>query len=136
MNADFIVYSHTGKLTALVGVTGSPETTADWAEEMVEGYLRTFDPPYLVIVARDRIWFWKDPTRNPKPVGSIPTEIHLEKYMREIDRKAADVYIGSLEAAVMSWMFDVTTDAATLPEFVRAIGFSDAIRRGDVQIAA
>ncbi len=136
MNADFIVYSKTGKLTALVGVTGFPQTDIEWAEEMVPGYLRTFDPPYLVVVARDQIWFWKDPAQNPRPIGSIPTEVHLEKYMLEIGRKTEDVYIGSLEAAVLSWMFDVTTDASTLPEFLHAIGFTDAIHWGDVQIAA
>ena len=136
MSADFIVYSETGKLTALVGVSGYPETSAEWAEEQVESFLRTFDPPYLVLVARDKIWFWQDPARNPKPVGSIPTEVHLERYMTELDRKAADVYIGALEAVVLSWMFEVTRDASTLPEFVRAIGFADAVHWGDVQIAA
>jgi hypothetical protein len=37
---------------------------------------------------------------------------------------------------VLTWMFDVIADASTLPEFVRAIGFVDAVQRGDVQIAA
>ena len=136
MSADFIVYSETGKLTALVGVSGYPETDARWAEEQVESFLRTFDPPYLVLVARDKIWFWQDPARHPKPIGSIPTEIHLEDYMRKLDSKAADVYVGALESVVLSWMFDVTMEARTLPEFIRTIGFTDAIRWGDVQIAA
>jgi hypothetical protein len=136
MSADFIVYSETGKLTALVGVSGYPETDAQWAEDQVESFLRTFDPPYLVLVARDKIWFWQDPARNPKPVGWIPTEVHLSKYMNKLDRQTADVYIGALETVVLSWMYDVTMGASTLPEFVRAIGFVDAIRWGDVQIAA
>ena len=136
MSADFIVYSETGKLTALVGVSGYRETDARWAEERVSSYLRTFDPPYLVLVARDKIWFWKDPARNPKPVGWIPTEVHLSEHMKNLDSKAADVYIGALESVVLSWMFDVTMGATTLPEFVRAIGFVDAIRWGDVKMAA
>jgi hypothetical protein len=136
MSADFIVYSESGKLTALVGVSGYPETSAEWAEEQVESFLRTFDPPYLVLVARDQIRFWQDPAHNPKPVGSIPTEVHLARYLQPLDRQAADVYIGGLEAIVLSWMFDVTMDASSLPDFVRAIGFTDAIHWGDVQIAA
>ncbi|HEV7241367.1 MAG TPA: hypothetical protein VGQ36_19195 [Thermoanaerobaculia bacterium] len=136
MNADFIVYSKTGKLTALVGVSGYRETDAAWAEEMVPGYLRTFDPPYLVVVARDQIWFWQDPARNPKPVGSIPTAVHLAKYARPLRKDIANIYIGTLESIVLSWMFDVTGDASTLPEFVHAIGFPDAVHWGDVQIAA
>ena len=136
MNADFIVYSETGKLTALVGVSGYPETNAKWAEEMVPGYLRTFDPPYLVVVARDQIWFWRDPARTSKPIGSVPTEEHLEKYLQPLGVKAADMYIGALEATVLSWMFDVTTGVSTLPDFVRSIGFVDAVHWGDVQIAA
>jgi hypothetical protein len=136
MNADFIVYSKTGKLTALVGVSGYPETNAEWAEEMVAGYLRTFDPPYLVVVARDQIWFWQDPARNSKPVGSIPAEVHLAKYAQPLGKNIANIYIGTLESIVLSWMFDVTSDASTLPEFVRAIGFTDAVHWGDVQIAA
>lgn len=136
MSADFIVYSKSGKLTALVGVTGYPNTTEQWAEEMVPGYLRTFDPPYLVVVARDQIWFWQDPARNPKPVGSIPTEVHLAHYAQPFRKTIANIYIGTLESIVLTWMFDVIADASTLPEFVRAIGFIDAVQRGDVQIAA
>lgn len=136
MNADFIVYGKTGKLTALVGVTGYAETTAEWAEEMVPGYLRTFDPPYLVVVARDQIWFWHDPARNLRPVGSIPTEVHLARYAQPLGNSIANIDISTLESIVLSWMFDVTGDASTLPEFVHAIGFTAAIEWGDVQIAA
>jgi len=136
MSADFIVYSETGKLTALVGVSGYPETSAEWAEEQVDSFLRTFDPPYLVLVARDHIWFWQDPAHNPKPVGAVLTEEHLEKYLQPLRVKAADMYIGALEATVLSWMFDVTTGVSTLPDFVRSIGFIDAVHWGDVQIAA
>jgi hypothetical protein len=136
MSADFIVYSQTGKLTALVGVTGIERTNAQWAREMVEDYLRTFDPPYVVVVARDHIWFWKDPARNPEPVGSIPTNVHLAKYAEPLGKDIENIYISTLESIVLSWMFDVTGDASTLPEFVHAIGFSGAVKRGDVQIAA
>lgn len=136
MNADFIVYSKTGNLAALVGVTGFPKTDTHWAENMVEGFLGTFDPPYLVVVAHDQIWFWKDPARNPTPIGSIPTEVHFARYAKPLNRSIAEIYIGTLESIVMSWMFDVTGDASTLPEFVHAIGFTQAIHWGDVQIAA
>jgi len=136
MNADFIVYSKTGKLTALVAVTGYPNTDTDWARNMVEGYLGTFDPPYLLVVARDHIWFWKDPSRAPEPVGSIPTDVHLAKYAEPIRRSIANVTIEGLESIVLSWMLDVTGDASTLPEFVHAIGFTSAVHWGDVQIAA
>jgi hypothetical protein len=129
MNANIIVYNKTGKLTALVGVMGGLETTPDEAEERVGRYLRRYDPPYLVVMARDRIYFWDDPAKNPRPVGWISTEDQLGRRIQVPDE---DI----LAAYAYGWVSELTLDSSRLPEFARAIGFADAIYSGDLEYAA
>jgi hypothetical protein len=135
MSANIIVYNKTGKLTALVGVMGGLETTPEEAEEQVGRYLRRYDPPYLVVVARDKTYFWRDPANFPRPVGWVPTEEHLGngKYivgpLKGLERDL-------LESVAYSWASDMTIDSSSLPEFARTIGFADAIYYGDLEYAA
>jgi len=132
MSANIIVYSKSGKLTALVGVMGGLETTPEEAEEQVGRYLRRYDPPYLVVVARDKIYFWRDPANHPRPVGWIPTETQLGEYLEGVKALDEDV----LEGMSYGWISRLTIDSSPLPDFARSIGFADAINYGDLEYAA
>jgi hypothetical protein len=135
MSANIIVYNKTGKLTALVGVMPGLETTPEEAEEQVGRYLRRYDPPYLVVVGRDKIYFWRDPARNPRPVGWVSTEEQLGKHLDGL-RPLQSLGHDLIESVAYSWVSDLTNDASSLPEFARAIGFADAIYYGDLEYAA
>ena len=135
MSANIIVYNKTGKLTALVGVMGGLETTPEEAEEQVGRYLRRYDPPYLVVVARDRIYFWRDPANNPRPVGWVPTEEQLGEQLNGL-RPLKNLDHDLLESVAYSWVSRLTNDSSSLPDFARSIGFADAIYYGDLEYAA
>lgn len=134
MSADFLLYDPNGKLVVSVGLAGVPESTTAWATAIMGDFLGSLEPPYLILVTRDQTYFWKDPVQNPVPVGTARTASLLEHQLRIYPRTLAEISPYALEDAVYSWLFDATYIASEVPDLLRAIGFIDAIRNGDVKV--
>jgi hypothetical protein len=135
MSADFLLYDPKGKLVAAVGVKARSHMSEQWATDIVGDFLRTSEPPYLALVTRDQTYFWQDPARNPVPIGAVPTAVLLKDFLRDY-RPLAEIDPSALEAAVLIWLWDATYKALEVPDLLRAIGFMDAIRNGDVQMTS
>lgn len=135
MPADVLLFDSNHQLIAPVEVKGLRETDESWAMERVEDALRGAAPPYLVMVARDKTWFWRDPANNPRPAGWVPTAALLDKYARPMGRPAAEVQPTTLDMIVFDWLAEATWNASVLPALLDTIGFTKAIRDAEVKFA-
>jgi len=135
MSADFLLYDPNGKLVVCVGVAGVSESSSAWARTIMGDLLGSLEPPYLILVTRDQTYFWRDPARNPVPVGSAQTSTLLEHQLRIFHpRSLSEISPYALEDAVYAWLFDATYIASEVPDLLRAIGFIDAVRDGDIKV--
>jgi hypothetical protein len=134
MSEDILVYAPDGKLVVLAQVRAYRETSIQWATEILPDIL--FDeeqPPYLVLVTRDQTYFWQAPAEHPVPAFAVATDDLLRKHLERLRTSAADIDYGVLGMILFDWIADATRDVFSVPEFLRGIGFIDAIRAGRVE---
>jgi hypothetical protein len=134
MSAGFLMYDKDGKLMVCAGVHGVKESSIADAKAIMGDFLESAKPRYLVIVTRDQTYVWKDPERGVNPAVTMATTDLLHKYLRIYSRALASISIYALEDAVYSWLFDTTYVDEAVPDGLRAMGFADAVRNGDVKV--
>lgn len=127
------MYNEKGKLIACVGLTGMTDTDLEFADEMMDYYLGDEEPPYLILIARDQTFFWRDPARNRNVIGVVPSTVLLQHYLGENRTPLSDINSSGLEAIVLNWLYDVML-ARGVPELLRAIGLQDAVHFGTVKM--
>jgi hypothetical protein len=136
MLADVLVTdSERRKVIVVATVMAHAESSPELAMERLPDILNGDEtPPYVVMVTLDQTYFWRDPAHQRVPAAVIPTDVLLDRYLKELGKPAASVHDTTLIVIALSWLGDATDGAIQLPEVLDTIGFTDAVRDGRVDL--
>ena len=148
VRADLALYDPGGRLVALAEVKNKRGTSSDWAAKTRRNILALGefgDAEFLLMVARDRIYLWKDAGTDPvevPPDYEVDAEATFAPYFERTGIDPRNVGGYAFELIVAAWLGDVMWPALSTEadgddrDWLARSGFRAAVKGGRIEYEA
>jgi hypothetical protein len=145
---DFALHSRDQRLTTLVEVKSTPNTSSSWATQLRRNRLAHGSPSrrgdYLLLATPDRLYLWKGASDDPaslQPSFEADSRPLFAPYFQRAGVRAEGASPEAFELVVAAWLGDLVRAAeprenlaAQQPWLVDS-GFLDAVVGGQIEYA-
>ena len=148
VRADLALYDPAGRLVALAEVKNKRGTSREWAAKTRRNILALGefgDADFFLLVARDRLYLWKDGGTDPvevPPTFEVDVESTFAPYFESAGVDPRNVGGYAFELIVAAWLGDVMWPALSAEghgddrDWLARSGFRAAVRGGRIEYEA